>query len=465
MDPSASDEPSSSRPNNPPPQGETQVAVPDPDKKETFIDIVAPTGNVILEFHLDEHPEVILCRAEIEPLAKNSGYFQRLLTNTNFAEAADVSKKLNELSSRYASAQDVPTEELPHVKIFDVGSVAVNKAYKSLITDTMLILHGNDIRAKKMPTQNLTNLCIAADRFDGLDVFAKWGGKKGVLARLDQANTDGATEEVLRQKLLMGVMLGNFACVSMCSRELILRGSKNVYDPNNAVTTNAIWWAQPRGVEGTTTHIPGESPMIRGWLTLTEEIHFRRQCILETIWSLISYTLDLYNSGDQQCRLGYNSSPQCDSFQLGEFVRFLNRNGFMKFVSGVSSPPAESNDGASWGSKHIGTLIDRLRQCPAYQLDQHHTHCGPKKLIGKGISMIETMLTDQGVGICVTCWNSKSALNQRWSDKRPLFWNSKMELGKGKMHWKHHQGDSAITEHHTGREMFTATEREWDLKT
>lgn len=196
---------------------------------------------------------------------------------------------------------------------------------------------------------------------------------------------------------------------------------------------------------------------------MTEELRYRRGRVVESLWSLPSSLLKAYTSGSRQCRLGYDSSPQCDSFQLGEYIRFLAKNGLVNFQSPIMEgrhPRYPRNKEA----KDIITMISVLRQCPAYQVDSNHSHCGPRKMLMNGLDLIQRLLTERGIGICNECWNSKTPQNPPWTAARkPLVWNLTSWRDLGRMLPKHTEG-YGDGEHYSGREFFMATEKIWNFE-
>lgn len=155
---------------------------------------------------------------------------------------------------------------------------------------------------------------------------------------------------------------------------------------------------------------------------LLEELQARRSHVLETILSLQDYLLGLYTSKNRQCRLGYDSSPQCDSFQLGEFVKYLTRIGTLRLhgtYTESEEPPIASGD--------IRTMMRDLRACPSYQLDPNHAHCGPKKQLLAGLDFIQARIAETHIGICYRCWRTPTKVHS-WSKlKRLPFFNTKNE--------------------------------------
>lgn len=174
---------------------------------------------------------------------------------------------------------------------------------------------------------------------------------------------------------------------------------------------------------------------------------YRRESILDTIQSMQAYFLKLYTSKQRQCKLGYDSSPQCDSFQLGEMVRFLTRIGTLR-LQGMIYDCGDPEP-------YVGTidhLLDTLRQCPSYQINSHHSHCGLRARLIPLLDLIHRYL-DSEIGVCAKCWG----------------------LGGDKLMWSKHPRPEHWTfspprtirrnkceQHERAREMFTARERNWE---
>lgn len=127
-----------------------------------------------------------------------------------------------------------------------------------------------------------------------------------------------------------------------------------------------------------------------------EELLGRRHYVLETISSLQSHFINLYASKQPQCKLGYDSSPQCDSFQLGEMVRFFTRKGLLH----LQSTFAEPTDNLTYPANMID-LLHALRECPMYQIDRNHTHCGLRSRFYPALELIKPL---SQAGLCLHCW-------------------------------------------------------------
>ena len=144
------------------------------------------------------------------------------------------------------------------------------------------------------------------------------------------------------------------------------------------------------------------------------ELSQRRAHILHTIGSLQTHYLSLYAvRGSLQCRLGYDSSSACDSFQLGEMIKFLTKKGLLSLIPFQAVSPDDPN--YIWPDAYMGdieNLIGLLRQCPSYQIDKNHSHCGLRSKILPALEYIRDCI-DAGIGIKVARWKMDRS-SQTW---------------------------------------------------
>lgn len=146
---------------------------------------------------------------------------------------------------------------------------------------------------------------------------------------------------------------------------------------------------------------------------MTVELACRRACILRTIASLQMHFIDIYTSRTRQCALGYDSSGACDSFQLGEMIKFLSKKGLLMLMPFQTASLEETD--YVWPEPYtsdIEHLIGLLRQCPPYQIDYNHHHCGLRVRILPALDYIKDCL-DTGIGINPMRWKSDRAA-QTW---------------------------------------------------
>ncbi|CAK7209556.1 hypothetical protein SCUCBS95973_000480 [Sporothrix curviconia] len=210
-------------------------------------------------------------------------------------------------------------------------------------------------------------------------------------------------EEGIRQKVFVSWLLDQPIRFHAGTRELILFGSQrwkdaleggdNEFELDGEVGANGTahvprlpaWWDLPDGIEG--------------------EMQFRRACIVNCIASVPRHFLALYTSRNKrQCKMGYESSAACDSFQLGEIVKFLFHKDLV-FLHDFSSTVMVRGRGqrrispADYAAVDINHILAMLKQCPAYQLDKHHVNCGLRTRILPILEYIQAMLGASAVGL------------------------------------------------------------------
>ena len=407
------------------------------------VTLLAPCGDLVLEFqHTQAAIETIAFRVRIAALTAHSTYFARLLDRTGpFAEGATVAKALDELRSKHADSASIPTIDLPRARIEEVGQISRVSSIKPLLLDFLGILHGvrsskeGVVRSAKMPMKNVANLAVVADRFGATGIVGAWVTNN---ISLNAPNAgDKLGEEQVRQRLCTGILLGLDKWVSTYSLQLLQMGSPQwVYD-TTAETAQYMWSYLPRGVE--------------------EELQYRREHVLLGIASLQNHIVTTFSSRTRKCALGYDSSPQCDSFQLGEFIKFLSRIGTFNiqasFAPGPDSADVDFED-------DIRTLVASLRTCPAYQVDSNHGHCGPKKSLMTGLLYIEHFLTESSAGICWQCWEDPRT-EQRWTDAKPPLRFDRKSAGKGAFRFE--VGSCArASQHAMARDFFLAKDKGWE---
>ena len=152
--------------------------------------------------------------------------------------------------------------------------------------------------------------------------------------------------------------------------------------------------------------------------------------MLRTVASLQTHFIDLYTSRTRQCALGYDSSGACDSFQLGEMIKFLSKKGLLFLIPFQSASPDEPD--YTWPEAYSGdieNLIGLLRQCPPYQIDQNHHHCGLRGRVLPALDYIKDCL-DTGVGINPMRWKTDRAA-QTWIPFKDLKRNNKKHFVVG----------------------------------
>lgn len=415
--------------------------------------IIARHGNLLLDVAHEEGSSPFTYRVDASLLQQISRYFENLLSE-RFNEGRQLSAALEQLRvDGYTDFSEISAARLPRISIFNIGRTAITKSgsIQNLVADFLRAAHGLDLATANPPVANLANLAIVADRFDAVACLAKYVQKRRYLQLIDTKAKGKAspalTEERARQKLLVGLLFDHPPWVSRYSKYLILRDSVQWQPGAEADHSKALWWDLPSGIE--------------------DELIQRRECILETIDSLQAHFLRLYISGERQCKLGYDTSLQCDSFQLGEMVRFFHRIDTVRLQGKIYD-----NVDPTYYQGDIDRLLVSLRQCSNYQINQHHAHCGLRSRLLPLLDLLQGQLNlDTGsndLGICAECWDG-NRIKYAWTQaKRPVLWTPSRtppgirNLVNGSSRKAHQTTNgSCLSRHVAVRDLFMATEKHW----
>lgn len=200
-----------------------------------------------------------------------------------------------------------------------------------------------------------------------------------------------------------------------------------------------------------------------------DELIQRREYILETINSLQSHFLKLYTSGERQCKLGYDTSRECDSFQLGEMIRFFTKLSTLRLQGTIYD-----NTEPTYYTGDIDRLLESLRQCSSYQIDRNHAHCGLRSRMIPLLDLIQNQLSLEigslDIGICSECWNHHRASYAWLLAKRPVMWAHPKSLTGNRTlaapYIKGHQRNSSscLNRHIVVRDFFMAMDRNWTAR-
>lgn len=217
------------------------------------VTVITPNGDLILDIHDEGRNQVFSYRVSTEQLKQASPYFVRLLDPSKFGEGQQVAQRLQELRKTYTELGDTPVKELPSVVIIDIGRISKVNTIQNLVADFLRILHGLDISTPVPPLPNLANLAVVADRFDALPHFSAYAHRKKVYSTIDtrtKGKLASLTEERLRQKLMVGLLLDHSPWVATYSKRLIIGGSVQWKPDVEEDDESAFWWDMPHGLEG-----------------------------------------------------------------------------------------------------------------------------------------------------------------------------------------------------------------------
>lgn len=130
--------------------------------------------------------------------------------------------------------------------------------------------------------------------------------------------------------------------------------------------------------------------------------------------------------GLRQCKLGYDSSSACDSFQLGEMVKFLASKNLLFLTSFAPAPLSSGGHEvvvpADFAAVDVHSILAALKQCPNYQVDRYHTNCGLRTRITPILEYVGAMLSASVVQVASEGWRR---------DRQQTSWVQQAEDGEG----------------------------------
>ncbi|KAI9646616.1 hypothetical protein NHQ30_004612 [Ciborinia camelliae] len=307
----------------------------------------------------------VFYRVRLNTLKKHSKYFDHLLGSDTFGEGRAISAKFAELSLSSKDPSTLPAEEIPRIQITDEDDATRTIGRETVFHDMLKIIHGIDHSTKSITLLYIAILVVMADKYDCMATVERYIA--GRFSKFRYPPTlDKTTEEVVRQKILIFYHTNQTSRLATSTKELIVRA----------------------------------------------ELSYRRSRIILTISSLQTYFLSLYTSRTQQCKLGYDSSAACDSFQLGEMVKFFTRKNLLSLIPFQAVSPEDPE--FIWPEAYTGDieqLFILLRECPSYQIDKNHGHCGLRNKLLPALDYIKDCL--DGVGIKVQLWKTERS-TQTW---------------------------------------------------
>ncbi|KAI2463210.1 hypothetical protein F4781DRAFT_437675 [Annulohypoxylon bovei var. microspora] len=390
-------------------------------------------------------------RVSFKVLKGQSKYFEKLLTDSRFKEAKDISSALATLKLRNIKPEAAEVKELPWVEIRDDDQATQYAHRDGAFSDLLRILHGKEVVTKQITMSFVTTLAVLADRFDCTPAVSKsvaaglkfkWPITSRKPLRDEVSVMSRNNEDILRQKILVSWLLDQPARLQAATKEIIMNGSCR-WSPfaEDDERSDATWWYLQDGLE--------------------QELQYRRQCILNTIASVQSHFLKLYTSRTRQCKLGYDSSAACDSYQLGEIFKFLTNKNLMFLVD--FSPGSLDSIGDT-SLLQIETVISTLKQCPSYQIDKNHTNCGLRTRISPILDFIHGLLSANSIPIVRNLWktNRQSAawLPPEGGGKTPAedkpFLFTRSLAGDQRLRFENALGADMFA-----RDVFTASSWDW----
>jgi len=415
------------------------------DITESGVHIICPTGDLIILVQVNRNnvTEEIKFRVCSASLRKESVYFNVMLQPDQFQEG----RLLAASKGTFIPSQPPPLEALPVITIEDIGRISNIKSVNLLMIDVFKILHGKEIARSSVPLSNLANMVVVADRFDALQCLANYARTKNLYGRLDSKlfpNQSAAStislsttaltsldEDRINQQAYISLNLSHAPWFYNSTLALIMNSTTSIATEHEADEDSPMWHDLP--------------------ITLRDELTYRRQCILSTISSIQDYFLQQYmSSTKRQCR---NGDYACDLFQLGQMVRFFSKIATLDISRSLLLNDTTSSHQRLDKEWNINRLIESLRSCPEYQIDNYHQHCGLRVKLLPCLTVLQEAVLQ--AGLCLDCWKSSNRWECAWTGaKGPLIW----KVGTNNVDTVSPCGKN----HGVIRDMFMAVDRIWE---
>ncbi|KAL6237783.1 hypothetical protein BDW75DRAFT_61445 [Aspergillus navahoensis] len=434
--------------------------------------VIVDSGDLILEYTSAKHPKTTATRWRVssESLMQSSPYFRALLEPDKFSEGRDFVKqremhKLDvgpSVNGGVAGFSEDPSPDqnaLPTMRLPDnhlpprLGSDTIRFFLKVLsfhsFNEGERESFDAEVRAQR--PSFIAGLIEIADAFNSPEAVRECLkracytlGKPKLPMTKFTTSMLRLSEDRIRQSIFIAMALDDRIAFKMLTHALIVAGSR--------------FWVN--GIEGPQSDTPSWHYFSDG---LEEELHYRRQSVLNTITDLQAHFLRIYGALEEpappgksgtlplsnplsasrqyQCRCGLGNSSACDFFHLGQMMRFFSLRTKTIFIGSTLldpdfSPGIEDTDGEAEAGTHptdISTVISLLKKCPDYQIDSNHVACGIRRRFLPALDCIEGFIGDERglLGVNLNYWRREVSGDR----------------GRGGSNWPHVQGSWANRAH------------------
>ena len=100
---------------------------------------------------------------------------------------------------------------------------------------------------------------------------------------------------------------------------------------------------------------------------------------------------------------------------------------------------------------NLDDIVTKLMECPSYQIDSNHTHCGLRTRLMSILEGLRSPRPFRQVGLCLECWRRDKSKESWLENPVGGLWTN---VGKG-------FSGRSCEDHNEIKAMYTATKRDW----
>ncbi|KAI4150049.1 MAG: hypothetical protein LQ340_004290 [Diploschistes diacapsis] len=423
--------------------------------------VIDQIGDAVLQLMDRDGSSVSKYRVSSEQLKKVSGYFDAMLTPGKFSESTQFYSQIEALKSKFdGDCGKAPAAKLPILSFPEVMELTLSKSTTQALTALLLLSHGQTDMKEKQSVNSMAHLAVIAEQVLATDITRQYvlTYLRKLKAKSPRWSPVVQDKEKWRQLVYLGYVYDDIEVFAWFSALLIDHGPDIVVEHNPEKHSKK---------ENSRARTRTESEIIPPWFNLPndmeDELYSRRHYILRTLASIPQSLLRPYLSNPRvipNCKLGYDTSPHCDSFQLGEALRFLVRKSLLSSNLHLTITPDALEPLQHTG--RLTALIKSMKEMPNHQLNAHHHHCGIRGLLVNRLNGIESFLAWEGqAGLCVRCWKDKTPGSSWVRDHKGGTWRGAAEPRKMRVPLMNLGRCGYAGVHEFFCRVFTADEWDW----
>ena len=128
-------------------------------------------------------------------------------------------------------------------------------------------------------------------------------------------------------------------------------------------------------------------------------------------------------------------------------IRFFSRKGILQIESAFDPAPEDLEPYI----ENLDNIINKFKECPSYQIDGYHTHCGLRTRLVSILEGPRAPRPSSQVGLCLECWK-KDKSQESWVDNptRGTWTNAGFNFYS-----------RSCRDHRDTKAMYTAVKRDW----